>query len=136
MPTLFTRIIRGEIPCHKIYEDTDFFAFLDIRPIHGGHTLLVPKLEVDHYMELPSPQAEKYFPLAQNISRAIQKVTGSPRMGMAFVGFEIPHCHMHIVPLWTVTDLDFRLAKPAKQEDLTQMRDSIVTKLAYLSVVF
>lgn len=129
MATLFTKIIRGEIPCHKIYEDSDFFAFLDIRPIHSGHTLLVPKLEVDHYMELPLPQAEKYFPLGQKISKAIQKVTGSPRMGMAFVGFEVPHCHMHLVPLWTVTDLDFRLAKPAKQDELATMREQIVSAL-------
>ena len=129
MATLFTKILRGEIPSHKIYEDEDFFAFLDIRPIHAGHTLLVPKLEVDHFSELPAPQAQRYFPLGQKISQALKKVTRAPRIGMAFVGFEVPHCHMHLVPLWTITDLDFRLGKPAKQEELAAMREKILSAL-------
>ena len=129
MATLFTKILRGEIPSHKIFEDEDFFAFLDIRPIHAGHTLLVPKLEVDHFSELPAPQAQRYFPLGQKISHALKKVTGAPRIGMAFVGFEVPHCHMHLVPLWAITDLDFRLGKPAKQEELSAMREKILSAL-------
>lgn len=126
MATLFTKIIRGELPSFKVYEDEHCFAFLDIRPIHGGHTLVVPKTEADHFTDLPEPYYSAVFKAAKKIALAIRQVSGAPRVGSAIVGFEVPHFHVHLVPLWNPTDLNFSHAKAASPAELKAMQDAIL----------
>jgi histidine triad (HIT) family protein len=132
MATLFTKIIRGELPSYKVYEDEDCFAFLDIRPIRGGHTLIVPRQETDHFTEVPEPAYSAVFKAAQPLGEAIRKATGAPRVGLAVVGFEVPHFHLHLVPIWTPSDLNFQLAKSADAPDLQEMQERIKKALAAL----
>ena len=107
MPTLFSRIIAGEIPCHKVAENDDFIAFLDIEPVAQGHTLVVPKVEVDYIFDLD----EKYLCGINLFSKAVasrlQKVVPCKRIGIAVIGLEVPHAHMHLVPLNNVSDINF-----------------------------
>ncbi len=107
MASIFTRIINGEIPCHKIRENERYLAFLDIRPIARGHTLVIPKLEVDYLFDLDESLLAGLLPFAQPVARAIQSVVACKRVGIAVVGLEVPHAHMHLVPLMEVGDLRF-----------------------------
>jgi histidine triad (HIT) family protein len=129
MGSIFSKIIAGTVPSFKIYEDEHCYAFLDIRPIHGGHTLVVPKLEVDHFTEVPEPYYSAVFRAAQKIGLAIREVTGAPRVGGAVVGFEVPHFHYHLVPLWGPSDLNFSHAKAASPGELKKMQESILAVL-------
>lgn len=129
MPTLFSKIIRGEIPSFKVYENEHVYAFLDINPVNSGHTLIVPKIEVDHFLDVPEPHYSAVFQAAKVIGRALQEVTGCPRVGTAVVGFEVPHFHYHLVPLWSLRDLDFSRGKKASPEELKAMQGRIVTAL-------
>ncbi len=117
-PTIFTRIIRGEIPCEKILESARYFAFLDLRPINPGHTLVVPKLQVDKFFDLDASILEGMLPFAQRIVRAQEKVLPCKRVGVMVAGFEVPHAHLHLVPLMQDGDLSFSRAKPATKEEL------------------
>jgi histidine triad (HIT) family protein len=107
MASLFTRIIQGEILCYKIAEDEHCIAFLDIFPLKEGHTLVVPKKEVDHWLDL-DPEIQQHLILfAQRIGKAIQAVTGTERIGLVIAGFEIPHTHIHLIPVNTMNDMNF-----------------------------
>lgn len=125
MPTLFTKIINGEIPCHKIYEDERFLAFLDIRPIHPGHTLVIPKKEIEYFFDLDAELLKGIMLVAQKIARAIKKEVACKRIGVMVAGIEVPHAHVHLVPIWEVADLDFAKARPAEHNDLAQMAQRI-----------
>lgn len=129
MASVFSRIIKGEIPSYKVYEDEHCFAFLDIRPIHAGHTLIVPKVEVDHFTEVPEPHYSAVFRAAKVLGKAIQKVTGCPRVGTTVLGFEVPHFHYHLVPMWSPSDLNFHHAKSASPEELADMQKRLVQAL-------
>ncbi len=129
MATLFTRILKGEIPSVKILEDERCFAFLDIRPINPGHTLVVPKLEVDSLWDAPADLLAAMLPFAQKASKAIQEATGCRRVGMLVAGFEVPHAHIHLVPIETEGDLSFSRARPAKPEELQAMGQRIRERL-------
>ncbi len=107
MPTLFSRIIAGEIPCHRVAEDDRFIAFLDISPLREGHTLVVPKVETDYIFALPPDTLSAMLPFAQRVARAIQAVIPCKRIGVAVIGLEVPHAHMHLVPISQEGDLDF-----------------------------
>lgn len=107
MTSIFSRIVSGEIPCHKIREDERYLAFLDIRPIARGHTLVIPKLEVDYLFDLDESLLAGMLPFARPIAHAIQRVVACKRVGIAVVGLEVPHAHMHLVPLREVGDLRF-----------------------------
>ena len=110
MPSIFTRIIRGEIPCHKVGEDDDFFAFLDINPLREGHSLVIPKMEVDKFFDLPPDILAGIMPFAQGVAKRIAAVVPCERIGVSVVGLEVPHAHVHLIPIDTVFDMDF--AKP------------------------
>lgn len=118
MPSLFTRIAAGEIPAHKIREDDRFLAFLDIRPIRQGHTLVIPKQEIDQLFDLPDDLLGDLFVFAKPVAAAIREVSGAARVGVAVVGVEVPHAHVHLVPLDAVHDIDFRRARPADDQEL------------------
>lgn len=99
MPTIFTRIINGEIPCYKIAEDENCFAFLDISPLAKGHTLVVPKIETDYIFDLDDKTISGMMVFAKKIALAIDKAVACKRVGVAVVGLEVPHAHIHLIPL-------------------------------------
>lgn len=107
MPSLFTRIVRGEIPCHKVAEDERFLAFLDIAPLRMGHTLVIPKVEVDRFFDLPADVLADMLPFAQQVAQRIKAVVPCDRVGLAVIGLEVPHAHLHLIPIDTMEDMDF-----------------------------
>lgn len=107
MDTIFTKIIKGEIPCYKIAENEKFFAFLDINPLAKGHTLVVPKLQNDYIFDLEDDHLAKMMVFAKKIALAIQKNVPCLRIGVAVIGIEVPHTHIHLVPINQVGDLNF-----------------------------
>ena len=111
MPSLFTRIIRGEIPCHNVGEDDRFLAFLDIYPLREGHTLVIPKMEVDVFFDLPADLLAGIMPFAQGVAKRIAKVVPCNRIGVSVVGLEVPHAHVHLIPIDSVYDMDFSKPK-------------------------
>ncbi len=125
MATLFTRIIKGEVPCHKILEDERYFAFLDIRPINPGHTLVVPKEEIDSIFDLDEQLVGGLMRFAGKIAGAIRKAVPCKRVGILVAGLEVPHAHIHLVPINTVFDLSFAKAKPAGKDELATIAGKI-----------
>lgn len=105
--TIFSKIIAGEIPAYKIAEDADFFAFLDIFPLREGHTLVVPKTAVDKFFDMSTADMSKILLFAQPIARAIERAFPCERCGMAVIGLEVPHAHLHLVPIDGADDLNF-----------------------------
>lgn len=130
MSTIFTKIINGEIPSYKIYEDEYVYAFLDIFPQKPGHTLIVPKIEIDHFSEVPDPYFQAIFQASKKISPALQKATGCVRVCARFEGFEVPHCHFHLIPAWGIADVNFRIADQATSEELAEMQAKIISYLS------
>ncbi len=111
--TIFSRIVQGEIPCYKVAESKDFLAFLDINPLAPGHTLAIPKKEIDYIFDIEDTLYQNLFLFAKKVALAIDKVMPCARVGMAVVGLEVPHAHIHLVPINTIEDLSF--AKPRVQ---------------------
>ena len=129
--TLFTKIIKGEIPSFKIAENEKFYAFLDINPLVEGHTLVIPKLEVDKFLDMPDSYLSEVLLFAKPIAYAIEKAFPCNRCGLSVVGLEIPHAHLHLVPLNTMDDINFSRKKlsPTK-EDLKKTQEKILAVLA------
>jgi histidine triad (HIT) family protein len=111
MATIFTKIINGEIPCYKIAEDENYFAFLDINPLKAGHTLVVPKLETDYIFDLDDDQLTGLILFSKKIAAAIKSVFPCNRIGVAVLGLEVPHAHVHLVPMDTMEDINFKKPK-------------------------
>src|SRR3954465_9636090 len=133
MPSAFSKIVTGEIPAERLREDDDFLAFLDIRPIRAGHTLVIPKREIDHFFDLPDDLLGGLMVFAKPVANAIREVTGAARVGCAVVGIEVPHAHLHLTPVDAVGDLDFRRASEAGQDDLAAMAERIRAVLGPLA---
>lgn len=129
MASIFTKIINGELPSYKLFEDDLTYSFLTISPIQPGHALIVPKQEVDYFIDLKSPAYERVFANAQKISRAIEKATECKRIGLIVAGYEVPHFHLHMIPTWGLTDFDFEKATEATDEQLQAMHKKIVENL-------
>ena len=108
MPTIFSRIIQGEIPCYKIAENDKFFAFLDINPLSKGHTLVVPKHETDYIFNIDDEELGQMMVFAKHVAQAIEKAIPCKRIGVAVIGLEVPHAHIHLVPITCEGDLDFK----------------------------
>ncbi len=121
MASIFSKIIAGEIPCYKIAEEEDFFAFLDIRPLAKGHTLVIPKEEIDYIFDLEDDLLSSYMVFAKRVSRAIQKAVPCKRIGMAVVGLEVPHAHIHLIPINKISDMNF--ANPPIQISSDEMAE-------------
>ena len=129
MTTVFTKIINGDIPCHKIAENDQFFAFLDIRPIAPGHTLVIPKVEIDRFFELNNDILSHYLPFSKPIADAIESIIPCERVGLMVAGLEVPHAHLHLVPIRTIGDLNFANAIPGDQKELADIANKIRQKL-------
>src|SRR3954463_11233499 len=129
MPTIFTKIISGEIPCYKIAEDENYFAFLDIRPLNPGHTLVVTKKEVDYIFDLNDDELSGLMVFAKKIARAIKKAIPCERIGMTVIGLEVPHTHVHLSPINSVHDLDFRNTKNLSKEEMEEIAEKIKKNL-------
>ena len=128
--SIFSKIIKREIPSYKIMEDEMFFAFLDIYPLREGHTLVIPKLEVDKIFDLPADYLGKMLVFAQPIAKAIEQSFSCNRCGIAVIGLEVPHAHMHLVPINTSNDLNFTKPKLKLTEDqLKTSQEKILSKL-------
>ncbi len=118
MASIFTRIIRGEIPCYKVYEDELTFAFLDINPLTMGHTLLIPKREEDQMYDLNEEELIAIALASKKIARALKSVTDCRRVCSVVAGYEVPHAHLHLIPTWSMSDINFAKTKlkPTQQE--------------------
>lgn len=126
MTSIFTRIATGEIPSFKVAEDERFLAFLDINPIAKGHTLVIPKEEIDYIFEIPDLLLADLFIFSKKVALAIEKVIPCKRIGIAVVGLEVPHTHVHLVPLQTIYDIDFKKPKlKFSQEELHDIAGKI-----------
>ena len=122
MPSIFTRIINKETPCHIIAENEHYMPFLDVMPLREGHTLVVPKKEVDYIFDLDKEDMAGLLEFARPIAKAIEKVVPCQRIGISVIGLEVPHTHVHLVPIDTANDLNFTRSKmPADQGKLAEM---------------
>ncbi len=130
MPSIFTRILHKELPSFAIREDDRFYAFLDIRPVMPGHTLVIPKVEVDEFFDLEAAALSGILGFAQPIASALKEVLGVSRVGLAVAGFDVPHAHLHLIPLNQMSDFDFTKARPAAPEQLEAMAERIRGKLS------
>lgn len=125
MSSIFTRIVRGEIPCHKIAEDDRFLAFLDIRPIAEGHCLVIPKHETDYLFDLDDATLGGLLIFAKPIACALKQIVPCKRIGIIVAGLEVPHAHVHLVPISEISQLNFANARPADQAALADLTKKI-----------
>ena len=124
--SIFTKIIRGEIPCYKIAEDDRFIAFLDVFPIKKGHTLVVPKAQIDYLFDLDDSLLSDLMIFAKKVAQKMERAISCERIGIAVIGLEVPHAHIHLVPLDTVGDIDFSQPKlQLSAMEMTEIADSI-----------
>lgn len=132
MATLFTRIINGEIPGRFVWKDEQAVAFLTIRPIKPGHLLVVPRAEIDHWLDLPPDLAAHVMHVSQEVGRAVQRAFNPAKVGVAVVGLEVPHVHIHLVPIWGIDDLDFAKQKDASPAELDDAANKLRAALRAL----
>ena len=125
MASIFTKIINGELPCHKLAETDRYLAFLDIKPINPGHALCIPKREVDYIFEVEDDLLGGLMVFAKKVARAIQKEVTCKRIGVMVAGLEVPHAHIHLIPINKIPDLNFANCKPASNEDLAALAKKI-----------
>lgn len=132
MPSIFTRIIQGEIPCYRIAENDSFIAFLDVFPLVRGHVLVVPKPEIDRLFDVPDHLLNEWLVFAKPIAKAIERAFPCQRVGISVIGLEVPHAHMHLVPLQSADDLNFTKDKMTlSQEELLVDQKLILTHLVH-----
>jgi len=126
MATIFSKIVKGEIPSYKIAEDDQFYAFLDINPLAKGHTLVIPKMEVDYMFDIEDDQIGKMMIFAKKVAKAIEANIPCKRIGVAVLGLEVPHAHIHLIPINSVYDIDFKQPKLKLQvEELQEIAAKI-----------
>lgn len=129
MASVFTKIIQGELPCYKIYEDKFTFSFLALDQVNLGHALVIPKQEVNHWLDVPQEAFIQVHLNAQNIGKAIMKATQCPRIGTIVAGFEVPHFHLHLIPAWSIPDLNFARAQRHSDEEMRRIQSEIIKNL-------
>ncbi len=125
MASIFSRIVNGELPCHKIAETTEYLAFLDIRPQVKGHTLCIPKREEDYIFDLTDAELAGLMVFAKRVAKAIQQVVPCKRIGIAVVGLEVPHAHVHLMPLNAISDLSFKQPIDMSEAELAALAAQI-----------
>ncbi len=130
MASIFTKIIQGEIPSYKIAEDEKYYAFLDINPLAKGHTLVIPKKETDYIFALSDEDLAGMMVFAKKVALAIEKVVPCKKVGIAVLGLEVPHAHIHVVPINTVYDIDFKQPKlKFTNEEFEEISKEIASKI-------
>lgn len=129
MPSIFTRIINGEIPCYKIAEDENYFAFLDINPNSKGHTLCVPKKEVDKIFDLEEDAYMGLMAFSRKIAMAIEAAIPCNRVGLTVIGLEVPHVHVHLIPLHSMSNATFQHKESLSQEEFEAVASAIRSKI-------
>lgn len=129
MSSIFTKIINGEIPCYKIAEDDKFFAFLDINPNAKGHTLCVPKKEVDKILDLDEETYMGLMAFSRKIGLAIEAATPCQRVGMSVIGLEVPHVHVHLIPLNSMSNATFQSKVSLTEEEFEKVAEDIRSKI-------
>jgi histidine triad (HIT) family protein len=126
MASIFTKIVNGEIPCYKVAEDDNFLAFLDINPLVKGHTLVIPKKETDYLFDIDDKELGDMMIFAKKVARAIDKTIPCERVGVAVLGLEVPHAHIHLVPINGIYDIDFSKPKlKLEQDEFLSIAESI-----------
>ena len=130
MATIFSKIVKGEIPCYKIAEDEHFFAFLDINPVMKGHTLVIPKHEDDYIFHLDDEELAAMMVFAKKVAKAIEKAVPCKRIGVAVIGLEVPHAHIHLIPITQEGDMDFKKEHVhLTQDEFIEVQKRIVENL-------
>lgn len=126
MPGIFSKIVAGEIPCYKVAEDEKHLAFLDISPLVKGHVLVIPKKETDYLFDIETEEYQNLWVFAKKVSLAIKKTIPCNRVGVAVIGLEVPHAHIHLIPVNTMDDMNFSRPKlHLTKEDLAQIAEKI-----------
>ena len=118
--SIFSKIIAGEIPSYKVAEDNNYYAFLDINPVGKGHTLVVPKKEIDYLFDADDVTLEGILPFSKRVAKAIEMVVPCARIGITVIGLEVPHAHIHLIPINSLHDMDF--TKPKRKFDAIEMK--------------
>lgn len=128
MPTIFSKIIAGEIPCYKVAEDDEFLSFLDIRPIVYGHTLVIPKKEIDYYFDLDDETLGRMNTFAKKIASILKQEINCLRIGVMIAGLEVPHAHIHLIPMNSIGDLSFTNERPSfPVEEMKTLADRLTS---------
>ena len=131
MASIFSRIVQGEIPCNKVAEDENHLAFLDINPLTRGHTLVIPKKETDYLFDLSEEEYQGLFLFARRVAHAIKQVVTCERIGMAVIGLEVRHAHVHLVPINGIYDIDFKKPKlELGHEEMASIARKIAGKMS------
>jgi histidine triad (HIT) family protein len=126
MATIFSKILSGEIPCHKIAENDDFLAFLDIMPLRKGHALVIPKKETDYIFDMEDAELAAMMIFAKSVAHKIKKVFPCRKIGVTVIGLEVPHAHIHLIPINGIADMNFSQEKlTLSQEELAQIAQDI-----------
>ena len=126
MASIFTKIVNGQIPCHKIHESDDFLAFLDISPLAEGHTLVIPKKEIDYIFDIEDDLLSALTVFAKKVAKAVEAAVQCERIGVAVIGLEVPHAHVHLVPINGVGDINFEKPKlQMSQDELAAIAEKI-----------
>lgn len=126
MASIFTKIVNGELPCHKVAENDQFLAFLDITPVREGHVLVIPKLEVDYIFDLEDDHLGQMMVFAKSVAKKLKSAIPCNRIGVTVIGLEVPHAHVHLIPINSLHDMDFTKEKtPFSQEQLAEIAEKI-----------
>ncbi len=126
MSTIFSKIVAGEIPCHKVAEDDSFLAFLDVQPLRRGHVLVIPKVEVDYIFDLDDELLGKMMIFSKKVAHQIKAVFPCRKVGVTVIGLEVPHAHIHLIPINGLADMDFGQAKmKLSNEELASIAESL-----------
>ncbi len=127
MSTIFSKIISGEIPCYKIAENEEFLAFLDINPLVIGHTLVIPKKEIDYFFDLEDDHLGRMIAFSKDVARKLKQNVDCKRIGVSVIGLEVPHAHIHLIPIDSVSDMNFQRPKLVLDADsFSELRDKIL----------
>ena len=129
--TVFSKIVAGEIPCYKVAEDKNFLAFLDINPLAKGHTLVIPKKEVDYIFDLDTETYTRLMAFTRRVAKALKKAIDCQRVGVAVLGMEVPHTHVHLIPLQKESDMNF--SNPKKEfssDEMSAIADQILSQMS------
>ncbi|MFP5520123.1 MAG: HIT family protein [Bdellovibrionia bacterium] len=130
MASVFTKIISGELPSYKIYEDDLVMAFLALDQVNLGHTLVISKEEINHWLDVPAETYTRVHLVSQKIGKAIKKATDCPRVGQIVAGFEVPHYHLHLIPAWSIPDLNFARAQKRSDEEMKKIQQAIINEIS------